>query len=153
MKGTKKICVVSSSGGHLYKTYQLKPWWKNYDRYWVTKDDKFTNNLLKGEKVYYASFPENRNLKNAIKNFFLAFKILKKERPSLVFSMGAGIAPPFIAVAKLLKIKTIFIETFILIPKQTLSGKLIYPIVDLFLVQNKKLLKSYPKAKYWGKTL
>lgn len=148
-----KICLVSSSGGHLYKTYRLKGWWKKYKHFWVTKDDTFTKSLLKGEKKYFAFFPENRNLINAIKNFFLALKILNKERPTLVFSMGAGVAPPFIFAAKLLGIKTIFMETFVFIPKQTLSGRLVYPFVDYFLVQNKGLHKKYPKAKYWGKTI
>ena len=68
-------------------------------------------------------------------------------------AMGAGIAPPFFLIAKLLGIKTIFLETFIFILKPTLSGKLLYPITDYFLVQSQKLLKIYPKAKYWGKCL
>jgi UDP-N-acetylglucosamine:LPS N-acetylglucosamine transferase len=148
-----KICLVSSSGGHLYKTYQLKDWWKKYKHFWVTREDNLSKSLLKEEQLYFAHFPENRNLINAIKNFFLAIKILSKEKPTLVFSIGAGIAPPFLLAAKLMGIKTVFMETFILIPKQTLSGRITYPFVDYFLVQNKKLLKKYPKAKYWGRTL
>lgn len=148
-----KICLVSSSGGHLYKSYRLKSWWDKYPHFWVTKNDKFANSLLRGEKIYFAHFPENRNLVNAVKNFLLAFKILSKERPTLVFSIGAGIAPPFLFAAKILEIQTVFMETFVFIPKKTLSGKILYPFVDHFLVQNKGLLKIYSKALYWGSTL
>lgn len=152
-KENVKICLVTSSGGHLFKTYRLKGWWSKYHRFWVTKSDQFSISLLKNERKYFAFFPENRNILNAIKNFFFAIKILRKEKPSLVFSAGAGIAPPFLLAAKLLGIRTIFLETFVYIAKQTLSGKLVHPWVDLFLVQNRALLKKYPRAKFWGATL
>lgn len=145
---TRKICLISSSGGHLYQTYELKKWWNKYPHFWITKNDSLSKSLLKGEKKYFAYFPENRNLKTAFKNLLLAFRILKKEKPSLVFSTGAGLAPPFFLAAKLLKIKTVFIETFVFIPHRTLSGKLIAPISDYFIVQNKALLKIYKNAIY-----
>ena len=46
--------------------------------------------------------------------------------------------------------KVIFIETFANITTKTLSGKLVYPIADLFLVQWEEMLELYPKAKYRG---
>jgi UDP-N-acetylglucosamine:LPS N-acetylglucosamine transferase len=149
----KKVCIVSSSGGHLYKTYCLQDWWKKYPRFWVVRNDKFTSDILSEENKYYAFFPENRNIINSIKNLFLAFKILNIEKPTLVFSMGAGIAPPFFIAARILNIKSVFIETFSYIPKATLSGKIIYFICNHFYVQNKKLLKIYPRAKYIGSIL
>ena len=148
-----KICFATSSGAHLIQIYNLKNWWKNYDRFWVSRNDNITKHLLKNEKLYYAHFPENRNIINALKNLLLAMKILRKERPTLVFSTGAGVSPPFMLIAKLLHIKTVFMETFVFINKPTLSGKMMYHLVDLFLVQNKKMLAKYPKAKCWGKTL
>lgn len=148
-----KLCLVSSSGGHLYKVHRLKGWWEKYDRFWITKDDIFVSSLLKKEKKYFAFFPENRNLFNFLRNIFLAWRILRKERPSLIFSTGAGVAPPFFLIAKLMGVKTVFMETFVFIPKLTLSGRLLSHFVDYFLVQNKKLLKMYPQAHYWGSSL
>ena len=34
--------------------------------------------------------------------------------------------------------------------KKTATGKLIYPIADLFIVQWEEMLKLYPKAVYGG---
>ena len=31
-----KVGIITSPGGHLYKTYQIKDWWEKYDRFWVT---------------------------------------------------------------------------------------------------------------------
>ena len=148
-----KLCIVSSSGGHLFKTILLKPWWKNYQRFWVVKSDDMSIDLLKNEIKYYGYFPENRNLLNFVKNFFLAVKILNKEKPDILFSTGAGIAPPFFFVAKVMGIKTIFLETFIFIHQPTLSGKIIYYLADYFLIQHQQLKKYYPQAKYIGKLI
>lgn len=145
-----KICLVSSSGGHLLKAYMLEKWWRKYSHFWVTSNNAFSQSLLNKEKIYVGYFPENRNIINTIKNLILAFRLLIQEKPTLIFSTGAGIAPPFFLAAKILGIKTIFMETFILIPQATLSGKLIYYLSDYFFVQNKKLLKVYPSASYVG---
>ena len=53
-------------------------------------------------------------------------------------------------IAKLFKKKVIFIESFANIETKTLTGKLVYPIADIFIVQWKSMLKLYPKAKYEG---
>jgi len=148
-----KIGLISSSGGHLFKTLQLKPWWSQHQRFWVTSQSAKQYQLPPQEKVYLGHFPENRHLTNFFRNFLLAWKILLKERPQVLFSTGAGIAPPFFLVAKILGIKLIFLETFILINHPTLSGKLVYPLSNLFLVQNQPMLTHYPRAKYFGQTL
>jgi len=142
-----KILIVTSSGDHLYQCHMLRDWWTKHDRVWVTKNDPISQELLKKETVLFGHFPEHRHLINTIKNFFLALKLIITHKPDLIFSTGAGIAPPFFIIAKFLGIYTIFIEIFVFIPKATLSGKLIYPFCDQFLVQNRKLLTCYPKAK------
>ena len=43
-----------------------------------------------------------------------------------------------------------FIETFANRESKTLSGKMIYPISNLFIVQWEEMLKLYPKAIYGG---
>lgn len=149
----KNICLVCSSGGHLLKTYQLVGWWKMHPHFWVTEKDVFSQSLLKAERTYFGNFPVQRNILSFFANFLLALRLLSKEKPSYIFSTGAGIAPPFFLAAKILRCKTIFMETFIFIPKPTLSGRLCYLLTDNFLVQNKKLLRIYPKAKYLGSVL
>ncbi|MBV0931400.1 UDP-N-acetylglucosamine--LPS N-acetylglucosamine transferase [Lentilactobacillus sp. IMAU92037] len=145
-----KICLVGSSGGHLTHLHMLKRFWGNKDRFWVTFPKEDAEYLLDGERTYSCYFPTNRNIKNLIRNTFLAFKILVREKPDLIISSGAAVAVPFFYVGKILGIKTIYIEVFDRIDKPTLTGKLVYPITDLFIVQWKEMKKIYPKAKYLG---
>ena len=51
---------------------------------------------------------------------------------------------------KIFRSKIVFIETFANKNRKTATGKLIYPIADLFIVQWEEMLEIYPKAKYGG---
>lgn len=80
-----KVCLVGSSGGHLTHLYMLKPFWENKERFWVTFDKEDARSLLEGEKMYPCYFPTNRNIKNLIRNTFVALKVLKKKNQMLLF--------------------------------------------------------------------
>lgn len=149
-KQNLKICLVGSSGGHLTHLYMLKPFWKDKNRFWVTFDKEDARSLLKDEKVYPCYFPTNRNIKNLIRNTFLAIRVLKKEKPDLIISSGAAVAVPFFYLGKLFGTKTIYIEVFDRINKPTLTGKLVYPVTDRFIVQWEEMKKVYPKAINFG---
>lgn len=141
-----KVCLVGSSGGHLTHLYMLKDFWKDKDRFWVTFDKEDARSILENEKVIPCYYPTNRNIKNLIKNTFLAIKVLLKERPDLIISSGAAVAVPFFYIGKILGAKLIYIEVFDRIDKPTVTGKLVYPIADKFIVQWEEQKKVYPKA-------
>ena len=146
MKKDLKVCLVGSSGGHLTHLYMLKPFWENKNRFWVTFDKEDARSILKEEKMYPCYFPTNRSLKALIKNTKIAWKVLKKEKPDLIISSGAAVAIPFFYLGKLFGAKTIYIEVFDRIDKPTVSGKLVYPVTDKFIVQWEEMKKVYPKA-------
>ncbi len=148
-----KICLVCSSGGHLSQVVVLKPWWQKFDHFWVTFNKEDAISLLHNERVYYAFYPTNRSLKNLFRNMILAVKILIKERPNILFSSGAGVSVPFFYFGKLLGCRLIYLEVYDRIDSPTLTGLLVYPIVDKFLVQWEEQKKFYPKAQFWGKAI
>lgn len=141
-----KICLVGSSGGHLTHLYMLKPFWENKERFWVTFDKEDANSLLEGEKVHHCFFPTNRNIKNLVRNTFLAIKVLAQEKPDVIISTGAAVAVPFFYIGKLKGAKLIYIEVFDRINTSTITGKLVYPIADRFIVQWEEMKEIYPKA-------
>ena len=118
--------------------------------FWVTFNKPDTKDFLKKEKVYYGYFPENRNLINAFRNLFLAIRILQKEKPDIIFSTGAGIAPPFFLIGKILGIKLVYLETASYIGIPTLTGKMVHALCDVFLVQHESSKRFYPKAEIHG---
>ncbi len=145
-----KVCLVGSSGGHLTHLYMLKPFWQEQERFWVSFDKADARSLLEGETFYSCHYPTNRNLKNLIKNTFLAWKILRKEKPDLIISSGAAVAVPFFYLGKLFRAKTVYVEVFDRIDGPTLTGRLVYPVTDRFIVQWEEMKQVYPKAVNLG---
>ena len=129
----------------------LKPIWSQAsDRFWVTFDKEDANSLLENERVYHCYYPTNRNIPNLIKNSFLAWRVLHKERPDLIISCGAAVAVPFFFVGKLLGAKCVFVEVFDRVNKPTITGRLLNGIADLFVVQWPEQLKVYKHAVNLG---
>lgn len=128
----------------------LKPFWQKKDRFWVTFDKEDARSLLEGERVYPCYYPTNRNLKNLLKNTVVAWKVLRKEKPDLLISSGAAVAVPFFYLAKLMGKKLIYVEVYDRIDKPTLTGRLVYPIVDSFIVQWEEQKQVYKKAVNLG---
>ena len=140
-----RICIPTSSGGHLTHMRMLMPMIEQAaDRFWVTFDKEDANSQLAGERVYHCFFPTNRNIPNLIRNTMLAVRILKRERPDLIVSSGAAIAVPFFLLGKLMGARTVYIEVFDRVDKSTLTGRLVRRFTDLFVVQWPEMLSVYP---------
>ena len=144
-----KICIACSAGGHLMEALEFVPALKGQEKFFVTFEREQVKDVLKGEKTYFVIDPK-RNPKKLLINFNQAMKILKKERPDVVLSTGAAAAVPLCYAAKMLGIKLIFVETLAAVEKPSLSGRAIYPIADLFVIQWKHLKRYYPNAVYGG---
>ena len=144
------LMLVCSSGGHLGQLHNLESWWAEHDRTWVTFDGADSRSLLADERVVWAFHPTTRNLPNLLRNLRLSVRLLRRERPDLVVSTGAGVAFPFFVMAKLLGIKTAFIEVYDRIDSATLTGRLCYAFADLFVLQWEEQKRNYPKGVVIG---
>lgn len=151
----KKVLFISSTGGHLDELLQLKTLFKKYDSYIITEKTKSTVQLKgKYSKVNYLVYGTKDHLfiyifkviYNIIKSFILFIKI----RPKVIVTTGTHTAVPMCYIGKLFFKKIIYIETIANSKTKTLSGKLVYPIADTFIVQWESMLELYPKAIYGG---
>ncbi|MGB9980273.1 PssD/Cps14F family polysaccharide biosynthesis glycosyltransferase [Methanobacterium sp.] len=143
-----KIALICSHGGHLTEMLYLMDAFKGHDVFFATYDNIRTRNLP--YKTYL--FPNFGA--SPLKLFRYLPKIINiflKEKPDLIVSNGAEIAIPFFYIAKLFRIKTVFIECYTRIDMPTITGKLVFPVSNLFLVLWPEMLTKYGnKAKYWG---
>jgi beta-1,4-N-acetylglucosaminyltransferase len=148
--GKKKLCLVCSAGGHLVEMERLKPCYQGFERFFITFKRIDTTGLADGEKVYFITDPAH-NPVNLVMSFFQSLSVLLKERPDVLISTGGGIAVPASYIAKLLGVMVVYVESFCRIEEPSLSGKFLYPVADLFLVQWPEMVKRYgTRAKYWG---
>jgi UDP-N-acetylglucosamine:LPS N-acetylglucosamine transferase len=148
-----KVALVCSSGGHLAQLLRLRPWWSEHERLWVTFDTPDALAHLADEHVVWAHHPTTRNVPNAARNLLLAWATLRRERPDVVVSDGAGIAFPFFLTAKLLSVRTVYVEVYDRLDSRTLTGRLCAPLADLFCVQWEEQRRLYPRAELIGTLL
>jgi UDP-N-acetylglucosamine:LPS N-acetylglucosamine transferase len=145
-----KVLLVCSSGGHLAQLYQLRPWWQQQERAWVTFADPQAESLLDGETVFPAFAPTTRNIPNALRNLRLAISVIRSQRPDVLVSDGAGVAFPFFLIGKALGVRTVYLEVYDRISRPTMTGRLCYPFTDLFLLQWPEQAASYRRGELIG---
>lgn len=152
----KKVLFISSTGGHLSELMQLKEMFSKYDFHVVTEKDRMTEGLKEEykEKVSYLVYGTRSHLFRYFfqfaYNLFLTVVLYAKYRPKFIVTTGTHTAGPMCYLGKLFGSKIIYIETFANRNTKTATGRLIYPIADLFLVQWEEMLEVYPKAVYCG---
>ena len=152
----KRVLFISSTGGHFNELMQLKPMFEKYDYHIITEKDKTNKDLVQQyeKKIYFLPYgTRSKIFSYIIKYFYLCMKtvfLYLKLRPKYIVTTGTHTAGPMCYLGKLFGSKIIYIETFANSNTKTVTGRLIYPIADLFIVQWKEMLKLYPKAVYGG---
>ncbi|WP_236795442.1 PssD/Cps14F family polysaccharide biosynthesis glycosyltransferase [Amycolatopsis sp. GM8] len=145
-----RLLMVCSSGGHLAQLHMLHDWWSRYDTHWVTFDCPQARELLQGRSASWAYHPTTRNIPNLIRNFLLAVRVLREQKPDVVVSTGAGVAWPFMVLARLFGARTAYLEVYDRISSKTLTGRLCRPFTDLFMVQWPEQERLYPGSVVVG---
>lgn len=143
-----QLCVVCSAGGHLTEALlSIKD--LDYQKYFITYQLPHTNDTLAEEEFYYITNPHTYFYKYPI-NFFQSLKLFCKKRPRFILSTGSGMAIATCLIGKLFGSKIIYVETGCRISTPSMTGRLMYYVSDLFIVQWESLLQFYPKATYGG---
>jgi beta-1,4-N-acetylglucosaminyltransferase len=142
-----RLLLVCSSGGHFKGLLQLRPFWCQHERSWVTFDSATTRAALDGETVSWAHSPTNRNLPNLLRNALLSWSELRRHRPDVILTTGAGVAVPFLILGKLLGSRTVFVESITRIESLSLSARLVLPFLDRLFVHWPQVQARYPQAE------
>jgi UDP-N-acetylglucosamine:LPS N-acetylglucosamine transferase len=131
----------------------LEPAWGDFERSWVTLPGADVTSLLAEERVTLGHSPTNRSLKNLARNALLAWRLLRRERPDAILSTGAGLAVPFFIAGRVLRIRTVYVESVTRTESLSLSGRIVYPIATSFFVQWPAVAKRYHRARFEGAVL
>jgi beta-1,4-N-acetylglucosaminyltransferase len=144
------LLLVCSSGGHLLQMLALREAWGAYSHVWVTFDKSDARSLLQDERVVFAHWPTNRSAKNLLRNIVVAWSTLRRVRPRLMLTTGAGVAVPFAWIARLLKVRVVYIESFTRVEYPSLTCRLVAPVAHRVYAQWPELAGNVPNARYAG---
>ena len=143
-----KICIVSSCGGHLTEARMMRAAYARYPHFYVLNDKVCLPKDMQGRTMFITH--SERDWKFLL-NLWEAWRILRRERPTAIFSTGAGPAVPFAIVGRLLfGVRVIYVESITRISHPSLTGRLMYWIAHKFFYQHQPLERYFPKGRYGG---
>ena len=155
------IYLVSSPGGHLTETLSLLEAFEGCDVSVITLNfPNMKNVVLKGiRETHLIPLFFNYSIKlglplTMLRSFFTIFRIFLRTRPHLIVSTGSEIALPAFFLGKwLFGSKVIYLECFTRTRSLSLTGRILYRVSDLFLVQWPELTAKLPRASYRGRLI
>lgn len=127
------------------------PAYEAYEHFYVLNDVAVLPEDMKGRTQFIAHSERDWRF---FLNLWEAFCILRRERPNVVVSAGAGPIVPFAIIGRILfGCHFIYIETIARINKPSMTGKIMYWLAHDFFYQWRSLQRFFPKAKYAGPLL
>lgn len=146
------ILLTSSSGGHLAEVSNLNLLGESYKTILLTeKTDCSISSWF--DMVFYVPQVNRKELKcipKLFSNAIISLRVLCRYRPIAIISTGALATIPVCLLAKIKKIKVIYIESFARMDSPSRTGRLMYKIADKTIVQWKAVQQFYPDAIYGG---
>ena len=150
-----KLCFAASSGGHFEEISCLHSIAREHETVVVTEHSSAMADVTPdwAAKVYYVRQINRKEplfIFRFIQLFITSFRIMRREKPDCVISTGALATYPVCVIARLMKKKIIYIESFARVDNPSLTGRLMVRLADLFIVQWEEMLQFYPNAVYTG---
>src|SRR5690625_1292252 len=150
----KKILLISSAGGHFAQLMKLKPLFERYDYKILTEYVPSSESVKNGYNIEFLSnISKGRGagmLMNMVKYSLQAIKEFIRNKPDVIITTGSYPAIPYCFIGKLFGIKVVYILSFARVKTKAKSADILYKISDVFIVQWKGNLQSYPKGIYLG---
>lgn len=148
-----RICIAASAGGHLRQMLNTSPAWERRDLFFVTTSEAVRGQLEQIGPVYVVPDANRQHPLKALLVLVRCVQIMIRERPAVVYSTGALVGCVLCYIGKLMGARIIWLDSLANVTRLSLSGRLIRPFADLFLVQWPELAERYRGAEYVGEVL
>lgn len=131
-----KVIAVASIGGHWVQLLRIaKPLQKYKNIVYISTNEKCRQMLDANAQLYIISEFSRWDLWKIIPCLIEVLKVLIKEKPDAVISTGAAPGLITVFVAKLLFIKTIWVDSIANVEKLSFSGRIASYLVNQIYVQ------------------
>ncbi len=133
------IALVANAGGHLTELQSVETAWKGHDFFYVTQRYPWTQGLKPAcltPGLDVRKLPTLKVLCMLVMAAFVIAWVWVRRRPDVVVSTGGELALPAFWLAKLVRAKTIFIESYARTEGLSMAAKAVAPVTDEFFVQH-----------------
>jgi UDP-N-acetylglucosamine:LPS N-acetylglucosamine transferase len=145
----RKVLFVSSSGGHWIQLRRLRPAFDGWSLCYACTNDGYRSTIDPDEQFFGLPEASRWNKLRLIYQALAVLWILLRTRPDVVVSTGAS--PGFFAMllGRLLRKKTIWVDSLANVDELSLSGQQARRFADLWLTQWEHLARP-EGPKYFG---
>jgi UDP-N-acetylglucosamine--N-acetylmuramyl-(pentapeptide) pyrophosphoryl-undecaprenol N-acetylglucosamine transferase len=151
---TEPPFFAASAGGHLDLLRVLAPQvLDGAEPVWVTSRTA-RGEALRSTASQVELLPEfGRSPLRAMANLYAAARLLRRRRPRLVVSSGAGVVAPFCVLARLSGARLVYVETMARVSSPSKTARLLSRFATQVLVQWPELASALPRAVVCRPTL
>ena len=151
MSKPPKVLAISSGGGHWVQLLRLRPAFEGCEMVYATVREGYRADVT-GSSFHLIPDSNRWNKFALVKSAVAIFLLLLREKPDVVITTGA--APGYFAVrlGKLLRMKTIWVDSVANAEELSMSGSKAGCCADLWLTQWPHLAKD-SGPKYFGNVL
>jgi UDP-N-acetylglucosamine:LPS N-acetylglucosamine transferase len=144
------VCLAASAGGHTSQLLKLMSSWNGHETVYVTTTGVVRDKLKQFGHVYVVGECNRQHPIRVGAVLLRCIRIILKEKPDVVISTGAAAGCMLCFLGKMLGSRVVWIDSITNVERISLSGRMIRPIADLFLVQWPELVRKYKSVEYVG---
>lgn len=142
-----RVALAASPGGHIDLLIAVAGAVEDADRMWVLPDGA-RRGALAAEKERTAIVRlYGFNAARLLGNMWDSLRALRRFRPDLVVTSGAGVVVPYCLLARALGARIIYLETMARVTSASKAGRVLSRVAEVTLVQWPESLSVYPGAR------
>jgi UDP-N-acetylglucosamine:LPS N-acetylglucosamine transferase len=147
---SRRVLLVSSSGGVLDDLIGMRPWWEGLERRWVAVRAADTEQLLERERTTWQDDPTLGAPLSLVRAVLSAERDLAASPVDLVVSAGTAVAVPYFIAARRRGITTWWVETFNMVGHPGRAARICSALATRTLVQRPHLLGDRRRSVWIG---
>jgi hypothetical protein len=145
-----KVGLAASAGGHLVELLKIAGPCIGPKTFAVTTSDIVKNAFEGAVRTYVVCECNRQHLFHVVAVVLQCARILLRERPDVIVSTGAAVGCVMCLLAKILGARVVWLDSITNVNRPSLSGRLVRPFADLFLVQWPELTRGQRDMEYAG---
>ena len=145
-----KVGLVASAGGHLVELLKIAGPCIGPRTFAVTTSEVVKNAFEGAVRTYVVGECNRQHLFRVILVVLRCARILLRERPEVIVSTGAAVGCVMCLLAKILGARVVWLDSITNVNRPSLSGRIVRPFANLFLVQWPELTRGRRGVEYAG---
>ncbi|MFM9828584.1 MAG: beta-1,4-glucuronosyltransferase WelK [Sphingomonas sp.] len=147
--------MAASGGGHLRQLLDLRPIWEAYPHYFVTEDSALARSIAADEHVMFVphfALGQARlgnpvtMLREAAASIARSFAIIRRHKPDLFITTGAGSQLFVMAFARLFGARVILVDSFARFHRPSAFARLAGRLAHVRIAQSAQSARHWPGA-------